>query len=153
MNIQIPERLEADFVHAVARLATKHAEQRINEEIIKAVEKAAGDALTVTISERVATETNRILDEGWPKTDHYGQGTGKHSLRSMIIARLTARSDNYGRDETNVGRIVSAAIREAMHKELKDELEKARAAFRGRVDTVLNAELQTALRKSLGIGQ
>jgi len=99
----------------------------------------------------VEAEVRQVIEEGWQKTDDYGTPKGETlTLKHRVSEILNARTDSYQR-ETRIEKMAREAIEKALDKVFKDEIEKARVAFRAQIDGVLQAKLRESLATSLGL--
>jgi hypothetical protein len=100
--------------------------------------------LQAATEERIRTEINRLIDEGWPETDCYGNSaSGKRAtLRQRIEKSLHA---------TELSRIASDAIRQALNSSLGKDIEAAKAQIGQFIDAQVAGTLQAALKQALGL--
>lgn len=148
MQIEIPDRLQEKFVEAVADLARYQCEKRITEAIEKEILDFMNSKLEAMITDKITAEVEKVLTEGWPLTDSYGRETGRHTLGSVVLDKLKSRS---GYSQSSIERITHEVAGKIAAQELKQEIEEARKAFRKKVDGMLNAKTQEALRSAFGL--
>ncbi len=132
----------------VERWLVERLADRADEMMGKAVEEHAREAVTKAAKgateERIRTEINRLIDEGWPETDCYGNSaSGKRAtLRQRIEKSLHA---------TELSRIASDAIRQALNSSLGKDIEAAKAQIGQFIDAQVAGTLQAALKQALGL--
>jgi hypothetical protein len=135
-----------DDGESLHRMVEKAVESRLEHMVMTTFERA----LDREIGERVTS----ILEDGWPVTSSYGEHTGKTvTVRELILKKLdTPVGDSYDRTRKSlVAHLVAQAVEGALGKELKAELERAKAEIRAAVDGLIKEKLTETLRAALGI--
>lgn len=126
------ERLEAKF------------ESRFDAEIRARFAVIADETIRAAVAE--------ALVSGFRATNGYGEPIGEpESLKARIGKMLTERSGGYHDGGPRIEVIAKEIIEKAAYKELREEFDAARAAFRAKVDGVLAAKLTEALREAVGL--
>lgn len=139
-------------------VVTDYIEQAIQNCVDKAIEHAVTDAVGEAVEklvekigrERVGKEIDRVLAEGWVITNEYGEARGSATLKDRISQMLNA-TDRYSSNGTWLNQRVKEQVNEALHKDLKADIEGARNKFKAEVDAVLTATIREALAKNLGL--
>lgn len=141
--------------HAVAE---DHIRMAIDREVEKAIETAVadavGDAVTKLVDrigqERVGKEIERVMVEGWARTNGYGERTGTATIKDRI-SEILNQQDCYSGNGRYIDETVKRQVNETLTKTLKADIDAARNKFKAEVDAVLTATIREALAKNLGL--
>jgi uncharacterized membrane protein YheB (UPF0754 family) len=141
------DRIERD----VAEQLTDRLRNGLDDKLTRMAEQALGSAVDSMMRERCKAELERVLEEGWRKTDTYGNAQGpKVTLRERIGEILLNKQSNYSSqhwlDET-----VKREVQSLLAGPFKEEIAKAQASFRVQVDSLLTGKIAEGLRKALGL--
>ncbi len=140
------DRMERMLASFLQQQVSEETQKRIRDTVAKQVDHCVGEITTNLLR----AEVEAIVAEGWRETDTYGDATGRTiTLRQRVAKTLDGR-DQYSR-ERHLDKLFTETLNAALRKELAEELQAARTAFRAKVDAVLNAKLHEALRDSLGL--
>lgn len=111
--------------------------------------------LVAGVVEKVATpQIEKMLNEGWGAFNRYGAVSEKLTLTAVVAKAFEEGSNDYYTNKKAPSlpqRVVEAKVTELLDHKFKEELTKATAGFRARVDELLNAKIAEALRLSLGL--
>lgn len=140
-------------------VAEDYIRQAIQAEVSKAVEQAVSDAVGEAVSalverigqERVGKEIQRVMAEGWPVTNEYGEARGSSVTVKDRISKLLNSQDRYSGRGTYIDETVKRMVNETLDKTLKADIDAARNKFKAEVDAVLTATIREALAKNLGL--
>jgi hypothetical protein len=148
VSFNISQHICADYVRSAI-------DSQVAKAIDSAVEDAVGEAVSALVEkigrERIGKEIERVMAEGWSKTNQYGESTGvKLSIRDRIAMILNSRDSYSGRD-SYIDETVKRQVHETLNKDLKTDIQAARNKFKAEVDAVLTATIREALAKNLGL--
>lgn len=113
-----------DALQELVRETVKEHVERLTEEAVKA---ALSDALT----------------NGWPKTNQYGQETGRVKVKDLALEHLI-KVDGYDRENV-AQKLAKKIFEETFKKELQPLVDEAKQRVKG----ALNNGIEGALRKAL----
>lgn len=137
-----------DYIQtAVDRSVSAAIEHAVNE----AVEKAVSDLVNEIGKARVAKEVDRVLGEGWPRTNDYGEAKGPNVTLKERISKILEATDRYSSRGSWIDERVKEHVNETLNKTLKPEIDAAKNKFKAEVDAVLTATIREALAKNLGL--
>src|SRR3990167_1377571 len=130
----------------------------IDREVEKAIEAAVADAVGEAVTalvdrigqERIGREIERVMAEGWSRTNGYGERTGTATIKDRISELLNAQ-DRYSSNGRYIDETVKRMVQETLTKTLKADIDAARNKFKAEVDAVLTATIREALAKNLGL--
>lgn len=133
--------------------------QAIDSQVEKAVEHAVSDAVSEAVTAlvdkigqaRIAKEIERVMAEGWPMTNEYGEARGSSVTIKDRISKLLNSQDRYSGRGTYIEETVKRQVDETLNKTLKADIDAARNKFKAEVDAVLTATIREALAKNLGL--
>lgn len=149
VTIQVePWMVEERIAAAVQQQVEAAVEAHVGEAVREAV-----TALVDDISrKRVSDEIDKVLAEGWPITNSYGErsGCGSKSLKDRVGEILNAR-DQYSSNGRFIDKKVTDAVDQAIRKDFAADIKAARESFKTQVDGVLAAVVKKAVGDRLGI--
>lgn len=127
----------------------------INTKLNNAVDEAAKQLVSNQFDSIVRMHINaaigQVLEEGWHKTDEYGNKKGERiDLKGMIAAKLTERSDGYDRTP-RIDKLTNEAIANTLNKEFKLVIDEAKARLKAAADEITGTALRDTLAKALGV--
>lgn len=122
------------------------------QDLIKGAVNAAVDRLVAAIGTKlIEAEVVKTLSAGWPTTNQYGESTGKMlSLRDRVGLVLNM-TDGYGNQRRWLDELIKKRVDEVVNKDLKGDIDQARAAFKQQVNGVLDAVIKKAVAEHLGV--
>lgn len=130
-------------------------ERQVKASVEKAVEDAVGEAVSALVDrigqERVGKEIARVMAEGWPVTNEYGESRGSSVTVKDRISKILNATDRYSNRGTYIDETIKRQVEETLNKTLKADIEAARNKFKAEVDAVLTATIREALAKNLGL--
>jgi hypothetical protein len=140
-------------------VVTDYIKSAIRNEVAKAIERAVADSVSDAVEaivekigrERVGKEIDRVLAEGWPVTNEYGEAKGTNLTLKDRIGKILNMQDRYGSSQRWLDERVKAQVQETLNKDLKADIQAARDKFKTEVDAVLTATIREALAKNLGL--
>lgn len=122
------------------------------EEVAKEVVRQHFDA---AIHERIAAAVDTVIAEGWYETDGYGGRKGdRMDLRARIGKAMTEprrNSSGYNNQPSLIAERVDEAAKEFLDKELRGEVDKAKAALRAKLDTSVMDTVANAVKSAIGL--
>lgn len=144
-----------NLAHTVAE---DYIRQAITTEVEKAVERAVSDAVGGAVTAlvekigqaRIGKEIERVMAEGWPRTNSYGERTGTATIKDRI-SEILNQQDRYSGNGRYIDETVKRQVQETLNKTLKADIDAARNKFKAEVDAVLTATIREALAKNLGL--
>jgi hypothetical protein len=143
------ERIEALVVAKLADGYQKGLDKRgaVN------VESVLTKALDAFIRDKMLVEAEKVLAEGWRKTDEYGSPKGeKLMLRDRISAAINIQ-DRYNNNRSWLDSLVREQVEKLLGAEFKREMEEAKASFRKQVDELLTGKIAEGLRGAFGLSR
>jgi macrodomain Ter protein organizer (MatP/YcbG family) len=146
------ERITAVLDHAIVREVERRANYTITEEVKDRIEKATSAAVKQITEERLKSEINALLDEGWQLTNQYGEPKGeKQSLRQRVKGIFEGKSNGYGNSPTFVEKWIQEAVNYKLQSVLTEEINAARKRLSEAFDEVIRAKFGEELRRLLGL--
>ncbi len=115
--------------------------------------RAVDAAVEKVTEERIAEAVDKVLAEGWRKTNNWGEPTGPATnLRGRINEILHQNIErDYRHKGARIDVIIGEAIEAALGKEFKPLLEAAAAKFKAALEGTIAAKLQETLKAALGL--
>jgi hypothetical protein len=141
-----PSELGKQLGRAVGRAVNARIEQ-IAVSLVR-------EAFDTAIVERIAAAVDAVLAEGWRKTNSYGDAVGDRvDLKGRISeVILEKKSEGYqGAKYTLAESLVRERVTEVMDRDLKAEVEKAKASLRAQLDAAVTAKFVETLKQALGV--
>lgn len=140
----------------VGERALKKTFDKLEYEIAKAVEKAVESVTEEAIKDRLTAAVEKAIEEGWQKTNHYGERTGPTvTLKERISAFLDSRqrwdSDYNTRETSLVDYVLQKMITKKLETEFTEIFKMAKETFKKAVDANLQDKVRSALTQALGI--
>lgn len=138
----------ADRLTAMIHESVGH---KLKEQAKQEIDKAA----LVLIYERINTELDRVIAEGWTPTTHYGEKKGvpvtlKERISSALTEKTRENGSGYGSPEyTVIERAMKGAISEAMQKEFAEVIAEAKKRFKASLDDEMGKRLAEAVKATL----
>ena len=131
----------------------------IDRQVEAAIERAVDDAVTDAVTklvegvgrERIGKEIERVMAEGWPMTNEYGEAKGTSVTVKDRISKILNERDRYNSNGTFIDQTVKRQVDETLNKTLKADIQAAKDKFKAEVDAVLTATIREALAKNLGL--
>lgn len=123
-------------------------EEKLRDAIEEKLAQAVGAAVDRVVDAKILEQAEVILREGWTETDTYGHPKKKVTFPERVHTLLN-RSDSYNR-QTSLEQLIKGLVESAVTKELKPEIDAAKA----QVQTLLNGTLATKLLQAMkeGVG-
>lgn len=149
ITIQLNEVVVAEYVEGqIARQVADRVEAALAEAVGEAVGRAVDKLGTKAIKEAI----DKTLAEGWDTVNQYGEkkGCGKRTLKDRI-GEILNMQDSYGSSRRWLDGVIKAKVDEAVSKDLKSDIEVARAKFKTEVDSVLTGVIKDSLAKHFGV--
>ena len=132
----------------IGALVTKGLEDKVTD----AVESRATALVEELTRERIRKDIDAVLDEGWSKTDQWGNANGpKATLRDRIRGMLDTRASSYSNEGTFLEKWCKDAVTYQLGKVLEAELVDARKRLKTAFDEVLQAKFSNTIRDALGL--
>lgn len=129
----------------------KQIDQVIRQTVISTVRKRLDEAITAVTNEHITTAVKSIMEEGWQKTNSYGEPTGpKVTLKDRVSELLTSVRDSYSR-KSWIDELVEKHVAAVYERDFKVAIEETRAKFRALLDGKIAASVQDALKSALGL--
>ena len=132
----------------------KRLKAYLDEKIEEAVRSMVEAALDGAIKARIAEEVDRVLADGWVKTDEYGHPdvrAGKVTLKDRVNQALTRTANSSYDRRTQVDQLAADAIDRALKGPFGQEIEAARAKFKAEIDGLVAAKLNETIKSALGL--
>lgn len=127
---------------AVQTYVHTQMETRFEESLTEAIDQAIHARLAEITDKMLTERIEKMLTEGWPVTDRYGNETGRATLASKARAVLFEKDQYRG----NLGEQV---LKELLERELKNDLgvalKEATARLRANIDTTIASKLRSSL--------
>lgn len=121
--------------------------------VMERTRRAVDEAVKEVTGEHVRAAVAAILEEGWQKTNSYGEPTGpKMDLKARIGALLVEVQDTYSSNRRPwIENIVREQVDKTFAAVFAKEIEGAKAKFRAALDGTISAKLQESLKSALGL--
>lgn len=134
----------------VEHIVAKFGED-IDSKVRSLIEERIDSKLSDLVDGKLSAMVDTVLDEGWRERDKWG-GSGKLvTFRDRVSELLfNVTGDSYNR-KSLVDNVVDSAFQRLWNKELREQLDEAKAIFREQVDESLSAGFKDELRKALGV--
>jgi len=173
IEIEIPDITQEQVVEAMASrlLETRFADfeddrsadgSRLGDRIAMAVERRivtiaerlVHEHFDADIKERIGDAVTVVIEEGWYKTDSYGNRQGDRlDLKGRINEILTEkRSDAYnGPKHTIAEKLVLERVKMTFDSAFTQEINGAKAALRQQLDALITGKFTAAIKEALGL--
>ncbi len=127
--------------------------QEVRDQIALKVEEAARDItseeLDRAIRHKLRVAVVEVLDEGWQKTDRYGNPEGKKvTLRGRIEESFNT-SKGYGQ-QSMIEILLSEQFNKIMREEFSAQIAKARAKLQKMIDDEVMEKIGKAFKAAIG---
>lgn len=134
--------LEAALQFAVQAYVATQMGSRFEESLTEAIDQAIHARLAEITDKMLTERIEKMLIEGWPVTDRYGNETGRATIGTK------ARSVLFEKD-TYRGNLGEQVLKELLERELKNDLgaalKEATAKLRANIDTTIASKLRSSL--------
>lgn len=151
IRIEVNGYKEGNVVQAVTAALEAHFEDKVRELASKKLEAAIDKVCREMSRDAVAVAIKKALDEGWTRTNEYGEGRGpKITLKDRISEILTER-DKYSSNRTWLETVVKEKIDEALKGDLGKDVAAAREKFRKMLDETVMASWLKTMKEALGV--
>lgn len=122
------------------------------EEVAKELVRQHFDTV---IHERIAAAVDAVIADGWYETDGYGGRKGeKMDLRARVSRAMTEPrrdSGGYNNKPSLIAERIDEAAKGFLDKELRGEVDKAKAALRAKLDTSVMDTVAAAVKSAIGL--
>lgn len=124
----------------------------IYKEVRAAVDRAVKEAADGLLRDRILSEVEAVLTQGWQPTNEYGEPKGpKETVRDRIRNAFSKRGDGYYDKATLLEKWVEEGVSRVLEATLKEEVKAAREKLRASFDAVLQSKFTDTLRETLGV--
>jgi hypothetical protein len=149
ITIQLNEVVVADYVQGQIE---RQVADRVEAALAEAVGEAVGRAVDKLGTKSIKDAIEKTLAEGWDTVNEYGEkrGCGKRTLKDRIGEILNMK-DSYGSSRRWLDELMKNKVTEAVNKDLKADIDEARAKFKTEVDSVLTGVIKDSLAKHFGV--
>lgn len=142
------------LVNQMKAFVKKIVDRRVDSLVTKAVEAKLDALSTQALEARLQNELDICLEEGWQRTDNYGQACGgKVTLKTRISDWLEHNTGSYS--NSNKQRRIDAMLKPAIEWETKKavdaEVARLKDHLTAEVDAALAEKARGALRGILGL--
>ena len=139
------------IIEAVAARYRQHADTRITKAIDEKIASSVEESVAQICREVIKPEIVRTVEEGWQRTNSYGENVGgKIGIKDRIGDMLNAK-DGYNRDRTWIQKIAEETISKHLKDDFQKEINEAATALRKKLEGLVNDKFVTALKSSLGL--
>jgi polyribonucleotide nucleotidyltransferase len=146
LDVQVTGKVDvAHITRGVVEEIKKEMSRRIAREASSAVE----EALLEGVKDHAKRAAEEVLSKGWQVADDYGRNSRTVTVKDRVMEML-AEKPRYD-SKTPLQRAFDDALSGEVNKMVREEIEKARVAFRAQVDSILQTKLAETLRNSLGL--
>jgi hypothetical protein len=135
----------------IAELLREQARERLDELLTAEIERAVHVAVRTLTETLIAKEVQRVLEEGWTKTDEWGEPKKKLTTRERINAYFSENVGGYNQKITRLEKLTAELLDKQMRGDLGEVLKEAKAKFRAAIDGAMKVRLQTVLADALGL--
>lgn len=140
LNIDL-SALQTMLDERVPRAVLEQVDSKIGGWLKELVQKEAAVLINTTVQERVSALVRELLEQGWERTDDYGQSKGRFSLKEHVAKAV--RDADRNRDITRV-------IQDAWDKELNTVWKKALEEMRETIRSQLVQKVADQLATNAG---
>lgn len=143
---------EERMLDMMAEKLVERAANELDKRVADAVEAAVASTAEKLARERLEAECERVLTEGWQKTDQYGAPQGKvMSLKdrmSEMLNRTTGYNSQRWADE-----LIQKAMTDHFGRAFRDESNALLNKFRAQADELLSSKIAEMLKSALGLAR
>lgn len=144
-TFEVPFELMREWTES----ATERAVDKIvREKAESAIESAVMDELLTVVREKTALEVAKILDDGFPLTNTYGEPTGETQDLASAVRKVCFSKGRHNRT-SKVDEIIENELRAAMNKELKSVVSAAKTKLTEQISTEFGKGALAVLRSAL----
>lgn len=147
---------ERSFEEAVLSAIARRFEESVTKragDMFNAKWGAALDAkLSGVVDDELRKAVLKTIDDGFVRTNEYGEpvrNAAKITLCERIAAALNREVGSYDNKKAVVDATVESAVKSALDGAMKEEIEKARKAFRAKIDAGIVEKFGEAMRSAM----
>lgn len=130
-----------------------HVSAGVDEAVLQAVTTAVEPLVAKVGLQKISKAVDEVLEEGWQITDEYGQPrTGKVSLKDRV-SKILSEKNSYSGSRSWLDELIKKRVDEVVNKDLKADIDAARAKFKAEVDSVLTGVIKKAVAEHFGVKQ
>jgi hypothetical protein len=105
------------------------------------------------VEARVVSVVEKVMAEGWQKTDNYGSPSGPPVTLKDRVSEMLRAKDRYGNGTGTpyLDTKVAEEVNKVLNGELGKAIEEAKKKVRDTLDSAVMTKLQQALKEGLGL--
>jgi hypothetical protein len=124
-------------------------DDKLNALADKVLATAIDAAVERVVDAKILEQAEVILREGWTATDDYGHAKKKVTFAERVHGLLTRVDSFHGKSKLDD--LVEALVADALNKQLKPEVDAAKAKVQELLNGTLSAKLLQAMKEGVGL--
>lgn len=150
LTIEASQWDETRITDAVLTRVVKKFEDKLEKAIDTQLDAAVDAAVKRVVEGRIDAMAEKVLEEGWTKTDEYGRPTGQKVTFAERVHGILCERGTYERNG-RIDRLVTELAERALNKEMKPEIDAAKLKVQELLNGTLSAKLLQAMKEGVGL--